>query len=351
MADAAGRDEPDAGRATKPPSVVVVAYESGARLLRCLHSLAPERQGRLEVIVVDNGSGAEIDAAARLPFVEVVSPGTNLGYATGSNLGVGVASGEVLIFLNPDTVAAPGALPELAAVLDDESIGVAMARLRLLNRPDRLNSSGNMLHLSGIAWMGEYGAPADVVTEVRDVTYACGAALAIRKERFRELGCFTDELFMYHEDVELGWRARLRGLRVVVVPGADVYHEYEFGRNARKHYFMERNRLVFVLSAYSGRLLLVLAPVLVAAELAVVALAAREGWLGDKVSGWGWCARHLHWLRRHRAETQRLRRVRDLALAGFLSPVIDPGAVEVPRLVRRVNPVMTGYWRLARRAL
>ena len=82
--------------------------------------------------------------------------------------------------------------------------------------------------------------------------------MAIRAETFRALGGFAEELFMYLEDLELGWRAHLAGYRVVVDPGADVFHEYEFGRNPRKSYFLERNRLIFCLSAYSGRQLLLL---------------------------------------------------------------------------------------------
>src|SRR5881275_2097030 len=101
-------------------SVIVVAYESGPSLRRCLESLAPSEQGELEVIVVDNGGGAEIEAAAALPYVQVLSSGANLGYAAGSNLGARAASGDVLVFLNPDTVAAPCAVPALAEVLADE---------------------------------------------------------------------------------------------------------------------------------------------------------------------------------------------------------------------------------------
>src|SRR4030095_11908969 len=100
------------------------------------------------------------------------------------------------------------------------------------------------------------------VTEVRDVAFPTGAAMAIRRELFEELGGFSEELFMYQEDLILGWRARLRGLRVVVSPAADVYHDYEFGRNADKHYLLERNRLRFFLSSYSPRPVLPVRPVL-----------------------------------------------------------------------------------------
>ena len=156
---------------------------------------------------------------------------------------------------------------------------------------------------------------------------------------------------MYQEDLELSWRARLQGLRIVLVPGADVYHDYEFARNPGKQYFLERNRLIFVFSAFSPRLLLLVGPMLLSAELALLALAAREGWARSKLAGWWWCARHLRWLAQHRRETQRLRRVPDRELASLLSAEISPGMVPVPKAVELANPLMIAYWALARRAL
>src|SRR5204863_4938466 len=196
------------------------------------------------------------------------------------------AGGDVLVFLNPDTVVEPGGLSALARTLDDRSIGIAMARLRLLDRPELLNSGGTVVHVSGLAWAGRYGEPAEKASELEDVAAPSGAAMAIRRDLFRELGGFTQELFMYLEDTELGWRAHLHGLRVVVDPGADVYHEYEFGRNPGKIELLERNREIFVLTAYSLRLLILLAPVLAATELAILVLAAKQRWLGGKLGGW-----------------------------------------------------------------
>jgi GT2 family glycosyltransferase len=175
--------------------------------------------------------------------------------------------------------------------------------------------------------------------------------MAIRRDLFEELGGFTEELFMYQEDLELGWRARLRGLRVVVNPAADVLHDYDFARNPGKQYLLERNRLVFVLSAYSPRLLVLLSPVLASVEVGMLALALKEGWAGDKVAGWGWLARNAGWLRRHRKETQRLRRVSDRELARYLSPVVAPGMIPVPGPVRAVNPFVARYWSVVKRAL
>ena len=324
------------------PSVVVVAYHAGEALGRLLDSL----EGADEVIVVDNGGDAEAREG-----VTLISPGENIGFAAGNNLGASQATGDALVFLNPDTVVAPGALQELVGPLEDPAIGIVSARLRLLDRPELLNSAGNEVHVTGIAWAGSYGQPADSVSELRDVAFPTGAAMAIRRELFEELGGFTEELFMYQEDLELGWRARLRGLRVVVNPRADVYHEYEFGRNPGKQYLLERNRLVFVLSAYSPRLLFLLSPVLASTEAAMLVLALKEGWARDKLAGWGWLLRNAGWLRRHRHETQRLRRVRDRELAVYLSSMVAPGMIAVPSPVRAINPLVARYWNLVKKAL
>jgi GT2 family glycosyltransferase len=334
-----------------PVSVVTVAYNSGDALLRCLDSLEGQEEVE-QVIVVDNAEGGpEVDAAEKRDGVEVVRPGRNLGYAAGSNLGAARATGDVLLFLNPDTVVSPGAVARLAQALDDRSVGSAMGRLLLASDPERLNSAGAAIHISGLGWSSGHGSPADTVTSPREITYANGSVLAIRRELFEQLGGFTSELFLYHEDLELGWRTRMRGLRNVLDPEADVLHEYEHGRNPTKYYFMERNRLVFVASAYSLRMLLLLAPVLLLAEVSLTAVSVRERWFRAKAAGWRWCAANGRWILRHRRRLQSERRVRDRELADYLTPVLDPAMIELPRAVRFVNPLLAGYWALVRRLL
>jgi GT2 family glycosyltransferase len=330
-------------------SVVVVAYHSGPALARCLDTLrhdVPEAN----VIVVDNG-GSENDIGTEWERLHVVAPEENLGFAGGANLGASETRDDVLVFLNPDTVVAPGALRQLAKRLEDPAIGIAMARLQLLQRPGVLNSGGTAVHVSGLAWAGRFGEPADEIRALEDVPAASGAALAIRRETFDALGRFSPELFMYQEDVELSWRAHLNGLRVVVDPAADVFHEYDFGRNTTKLALLERNRLIFVLTAYSVRLLFLLGPMLLLGELAMLALSARRRWFRGKLGGWWWLMRHPRWLVRHRRETQRLRKVRDRELARFLTPTLDPKVAAVPRGIGFLNRLLVPYWSVVRRAL
>jgi GT2 family glycosyltransferase len=310
------------------------------------------QDGLDEVVVVDNeGGGEEIEAARARAGVRVLDAGGNVGFAAGSNLGAREARGEVLVFLNPDTVVAQGAIAQLAKTLEDESVGIAMARLLLLDEPEKLNASGVAVHVTGVGWAAQFGEPAESVRELVDVPSASGTAMAMRAETFRELGGFAEELFMYVEDVELGWRARLAGYRVVVDPAADVYHDYEFARNPRKSYYLERNRLFFLLSAYSGRQLALLSPVLLAAELGMLGVAAKERWLRDKVAGWAWLVRNAGTVRRRRRVTQGLRRVSDRELAQHLTPTFSPGMLPVPAPLRAANPLVRAYWRLVKKVL
>lgn len=323
-------------------TVIVVAHRSGGALVRCLDSL----EGQDVVVVNNGGPGDEITAAeSRVRVVQ--SP--NDGFGAGCNRGARETTAEVLVFLNPDTVALPGAVAALASRLEDESIGIVQARLRLLDEPERLNSGGNVLHVSGLAWPGGYRDPAESLQDVRDIPYASGAAFAIRADVFRELGGFAEKLFLYQEDLELSWRVRLRGLRVVVEPAADVLHDYVLERgDRRKEYYLERNRLIFVLTALSGRLLVLLAPVLVAVEAGIVLVALREGWLREKARGWGWLVQNRSWLAAHRRETQALRRVPDRELARFLTPELDPRMLELPKGVAVLNRLVSAWWRAVR---
>jgi GT2 family glycosyltransferase len=306
----------------------------------------------VEIVIVDNGGGGEeIDAVAALERVRVVPTGQNLGFAGGCNLGAREATGEVIVFLNPDTVTTEGAVHALAAMLEDREIGIATARLRLLDEPGRLNSFGTVMHLSGIAWAGGHGDAVETLDAPRDAPLPSGAAMAVRTDVFYALGGFTDELFMYYEDVELGWRAALSGLRVVATPAADVYHDYEFSRNPVKQYLLDRNRLIIVLTGYPIRLLLVLAPVLASAELGLVVVAIKDGWTKAKLRSWGWCLLRPRWLIRHRRETQRLKHVPTRELARVLTPVIDPQVVKVPGVLSIANELMSFYWKAARRLL
>jgi len=306
----------------------------------------------LEVVVVDNGADpAVIAAVAGFPRVRVLDPGVNTGFTGGCNLGAAQSRGRMIALVNSDAVVSEQALAALVEVGTEPGVGIATGSVRLADTPDTMNSAGNPLHLTGLVWAGAHGQPASQHNERRRVACASGAALVLRRHLWEDLGGLTPEYFAYHEDTELSLRCWQRGLQVVYVPDALVAHHYEFSRNPRKLYLLERNRLILVATAYSGRLLLLLAPLLIGFEIVVALAALSGGWWTQKWAGWHWMLTHLGWVRSRRRQLQAERLLGDRALAGLFTARLDPSNVEVPRVIALLNPLMAGYWSLVRRLL
>ena len=334
-------------------TAVVLAYEDEPWLRRCVDALLASRDVDVDVVLVDNGctSPALVDDIGGHAQVTVRRPGDNLGYAGGCDAGAEGARGDVLVFVNSDAVVEPGAVAALAGAVRDPAVGLATASVRLGEDPELLNTAGNPVHLVGLSWSGHFGDPAAQWAERRPVASVSGAMFGVRREVWDSLGGFDPTWFAYNEDAELSLRAWQQGWQVVFVPEAVVVHHYEFSRHAGKSYLLERNRLLNVLTLYQLRTLVVLAPVLLGFEVAMLAVAARQGWLREKIRGYTWLAAHLGWLLRRRRQVQAARRRCDRDLAWLLTSRLDPANVALPPGVRALNAVTDGYWRLARRML
>ncbi|MBJ7358175.1 glycosyltransferase family 2 protein [Nocardioides sp.] len=338
-------------------TAVILAWGDEPVLEESVRAVLASEDVRPDVVLVDNGCTSDaVEVLASVAGVTVVRPGRNLGFAAGCNLGADRATGEFLAFVNGDAVVRSDALGALVAGLGEpgSEVGLTTASLRLYDDPETLNSAGNPVHYLGLSWAGGLGLAATAYEHGRsgheDVTSTTGAATAVRADRFAALGGFCEPMFAYCEDTDLSLRCWQRGWRVVLVPEAIVLHRYEFSRNPQKLYLLERNRLLMVLTVYSGRLLAAVLVPLVAMELAMLAMAVKGGWAGRKVAGWWWLLRHAGLVRRRRREVQAARVVPDTRLAELLSGDVTPGVdgLSVPTMLRRVS---VAYWSLARRAI
>jgi GT2 family glycosyltransferase len=303
----------------------------------------------LEVVLVDNGCTS--DAVARvkaLPGVRVLTPAGNTGYTGGCLLATAESTRQFLVFVNSDALVAPDAVAHLVAAAAEPGVGLATASIRLADRPELMNTAGNPLHYAGLVWAGGYGEPASLHQQRRPVACASGCCFAVRRDLWTELGGFPVEYFMYHEDTELSLRLWQRGYRVEYVPGAVVRHHYEFSRNAVKSYLLERNRLALLLTTYQTRTLLLLAPMLLVTEAAMLATATVGGWVGEKLRGYGWLWRHRDWLRARRARIQAERSVPDASVVAIMTDRFDPTNVAAPPGAGLFNLIGRGYWRLVR---
>jgi N-acetylglucosaminyl-diphospho-decaprenol L-rhamnosyltransferase len=328
-------------------SVLIVAYDSRDDLTKALPALLAELGDGDELIVVDNKPGdGSVELVGELaPAARIVRTGRNAGFAGGCNAGAAAASGDLLVILNPDAAPRPGFGEAIRRPWLEGREWGAWQALVADGDGERINSAGNPIHFTGIVWAGGHGRPLAEAPPAGEVPAASGACLAIPLARWREVGGFPEEFFMYHEDVDLSVRLRAEGTAVGIEPTAVVAHDYEFGASEDKWRWLERNRLAFLVRNYPGALLALLAPALLATELALLLVAASGGWGGKKLRANLEFLRWLPRLLRERRQLQSRRTISAGEFASHLTPDLDSDLISP--LVRSgpARLLLRAYWK------
>lgn len=340
-------------------SVVIVTYRQGEGVRPAFEALASELRNEDELIVIDNASGdgtLEIVEAAA-PGARVVPSPDNEGFPAACNRGATRAFGDLLVFLNPDAVVAEGWREGIEAPLTDGSDWDAWQALVTAERGRIVNTRGGVVHFTGIAWAGGAGEAAprgdsgDPLADASEPGFVSGACLAIRRAEFERLGGFAANFFLYHEDVDLSLRVRLAGGRLGVAPDARADHDYEFDKGPEKWRYLERNRWATLIRVYPAPLLALLAPALVATELALLVIAAAGGWLPQKLAAWGDVRRSFRGLLRERREIQATAQISAGDFAAALTSSLGSPYLGRAGRSRLLNALLGAYWRLVLRAL
>jgi GT2 family glycosyltransferase len=244
-------------------SVVVVTWNGLRHLEECLPRVLDQRleaADALELIVVDNastdGSLAYLDGlAARDARVRVLRNVRNFGFAGPNNQGVEAARGELVATLNNDAPPEPG---WLAALLDvaraNPTAGSVASRMVFAHQPAVIQSAGISIDRAAIAWDRHVGRPiAQSDTGVTEVFGASAGAALYRREMLRRLGGFDARFFLYLEDVDLAWRARLAGWRALYAPQAVVRHAHSASAKEGspfKNWHLGRNKVWTTIKCY-----------------------------------------------------------------------------------------------------
>jgi GT2 family glycosyltransferase len=208
-------------------SIVIVTWNGRQYLEPCLEAVAAQQGIDAEVILVDNAStdGTLDFVRGRFPQVRVVPLAENHGFTGGNNAGAREARGRFIAFLNNDTIADPGWLRALRGGIDPAA-GFLLTTSRIVYMHDAsiVDSAGDGLFRWGGAFKRHHGATSDLAGGSQEVFAVCGGACLVSKAVFDELGGFDDDFFFSHEDVDLSYRARLRGYRCRYVADAVVRH-------------------------------------------------------------------------------------------------------------------------------
>jgi GT2 family glycosyltransferase len=301
-----------------------------------------------ELLVVDNDPSRPVRSlvSQHAPDARMIEPGKNIGFAAAANRGAEAASGDLLVILNPDAMPLPGWGDAIRLPLADQRRWDAWMPLVACEGGALVNTIGNPVHFAGFAWAGGHGRPLTEGVEAGEVPAASGACLVVPAERWRELGGFPPEFFLYHEDIDFSMRLWLFGGTVGIEPRAMVDHDYEFDGRPQKWRWLERNRLAFVIRVYPGPLLVLLLPALLATELILLPVAAAGGWLPQKLGSWWDLVRWLPRLIRERRAIQDRRSLPAVGFAALLTAELDSpyfGGVGQSRIVRLA---LSAYWRV-----
>ena len=208
-------------------SVIIPNYNGKKYLGDCLRSLEKQTFGVFDVIIVDNGStdGSQEYIKTKWPNVQLIELPENTGFANAVNVGIKAAESEYVFLLNNDTMCDELAIESLVKVMDNKKkLFSAQAKMLQMKAPHNIDDCGDLYCALGWAFTPGKDADNSHFRRRESITSACAGAAIYRKEYFEKVGYFDEEHFCYLEDVDIGYRARLKGYANVMEPTAIVYH-------------------------------------------------------------------------------------------------------------------------------
>ncbi len=216
---------------------------------KCLESVVNTKYKNFEVIFIDNASTDESYEYAKSRFdFKFLRNIENLG-GVGKNNCIGVCEGEVIAFLDNDTIVDARWLDEPAKLFENLNISLVQSNLRLLNNPEISDSIGHCMSMIGLPVENNFFM--DEPEEPVPIFGGKGAALFVRRELFERLGGFDEDYFFYFEESDLCWRARLLGYEVYFSPHSIILHKGGGSfRNGKLLYHRQKNTIASMIKCY-----------------------------------------------------------------------------------------------------
>lgn len=239
-------------------SVVILNYRLADQVIRCIKSVKQSTYPNIKIIVVDNASGDDIQQQISLfkdESTELILSDQNLGYSGGNNLGIKRAldlNSKYILVLNPDTVIDKSTIKKMHQLMEDQKLDLATPKIYFLNdqRPPIIWYAGGILDLNNV--LGSHRGVDQVdqgqFDQLQETEYLTGAAIMAKAEVFKKIGLFDERYFLYYEDSDFSYRARLAGYKLWYLPQAVIYHQNAQTTglgSPRQDYYITRNRFLF----------------------------------------------------------------------------------------------------------
>lgn len=310
-------------------SVVVLNWNGKPHLRGCLQSLRRQEIRETEVILVDNGSrdGSVAFVKKSFPEVRVIENRSNLGFCAGNNVGIRAARGRLIALLNNDTEVSRRWLKSLKdAAASHPKAGLFASRMLIFDQPELIDSAGDLFHTAGFAskrgWR-EHDGPR--FHKPCPVFGACAGAVLYRRDMLEDIGLLDEDFFANGEDVDLSFRAQLRGYACRYVPEAEVFHKggATIGRSARWFYLMRRNQLWVAIKNMPADLMHKYWPQMLFYNLSSLVYHPLKGRGGLIFSAYRDAFRNLGKMRRKRRQIQHRRCVD----SGYIDAILSHGGL------------------------
>lgn len=267
---------------------VIIPHYNGTGILRsCLDSLLSHDRIPEEIIVVDNGSSDDSVEMLKQHYSEVklLTLMKNTGFTGANNAGLKEASGDMIVLLNNDCIVEKGWLNSLLDRMEDDSIGAVTSSMRNINDRDIIDSAGGELDWIGFSRDVGRGDPAALHSEVTDIPFPCGGAVMIRRDALPSpTTLFWKDLFIYYEDLDLGFELNRTGWRVVYEPKAVVRHVHSATAlkfSYLKEYSCTRNRILVLKKHMNRKVFQKLSPLILTWQLLWVGTCLLRGRIFD----------------------------------------------------------------------
>jgi len=333
-------------------SIIVVGHNHRKDLKGCFDSLLKSGYKNFKIIFVDNGSSDGSLDFVRKNYPKIIAiKNNNTGYAGGNNVGIRKAirlKTKYIFILNPDTIIDENCLKQLSSQAKENRILQPLFLIYQKGKKTNLiNTTGSYLNFMGISYCSNYREKKQAAHSSQ-IPSASGAGFFIPVKIFKDIGLFKSRFFMYFEDTDLSWRARMAGYEIYLQNEAIVYHKYSFSKSKKKYYFAERNRLDFIFSSFEIKtILLIFVPFLIN-EILITIFSLIDGWFFYKIAA---SASFLGRIGPVLKDRRRLkRRVRDRELVQYLSGEVSFSEKKIP-LQNFYNQVYCTYWSLVKKLI
>jgi len=344
-------------------TIIIPSYNGSEDILSCLESVTRSVYNNFQIIVVDNASTDNtVDLVQKnYPKVKLIEQDTNTGFTGACLKGFTEAqklNSEYIALINQDLTVDTNWLSVLVAHLNEHSETVAVQPIIFLAQDKTvIHSAGNKIHFLGFGFTDQSGRSIGdtraykYTKEPKEINYASGAAVLLRMKDLEQIGLFSEEFFMYGEDLDLGWRIRLIGKKSELVPTAKAYHRYEFHRSTRiKYEYGERNRLINLITNYRWLTVILIFPAWFIMESGILFFSLWKGWFILKIKGYMYVIVHLDKILEERRRHQKMRLAGDRKISeDFASQVHYQEEPSV--ILKAVNPLFKLYWFFVRLVL